>query len=97
MSNGSQTTKHPTIEEINIEAKKVVEMQWKKPKTTPEGYELKLVPKRLPSIARCDKCGREFVELRSDIPTDRYPDRRHWREDQTPCGGIIVPIEGSAA
>lgn len=48
----------------------------------------------LPTIARCQKCGRGFVWIspNSDM-IDHYEDARRWRDDPSPCGGEIKILE----
>jgi hypothetical protein len=48
----------------------------------------------LPVVARCERCGREFVDIgKNSKMIDAYPTpaNRPWRDrDSKPCGGRIV-------
>lgn len=50
----------------------------------------------LPIVARCKKCGREFVALPQPWPTQDFylPMCTPWNlaENTPPCGGEIVPV-----
>lgn len=52
----------------------------------------------LPVVAKCQKCGRDFVTLpKEPAARDPWPDQREWqrtptseRKDLPPCGGAII-------
>lgn len=58
------------------------------------------MPDRMPIVARCEKCGREFVWARPEHATDGYPDlnvfysykNKNRPKNLPPCGGRIIHL-----
>lgn len=44
-------------------------------------------------VARCGKCGREFLTLPANHRVDRYLDKK---TGDDPCGGVLVEVAHAA-